>query len=220
MIKKEYADMKEYVLDLFEKDDDCFEYFKEQCKQNGVNIFSVVADPKFQHPHWNIPYMCIYVTNEKDYNEYEVDFGTREMLNDSTKEKIIPLWYETCKLFNLNLDEFYHPQMPIGLKRIDHKFYSYFTREHKQEITDIIVKETSHHPEYVFSSSYGYISIIFTEEQYADIEKNKDKLIDSILNYTNTVINTILGDVNFQPLSVCIYHLGMEINLYGLSRED
>ena len=39
MIKKEYADMKEYVLDLFEKDDDCFEYFKEQCKQNGVNIF-------------------------------------------------------------------------------------------------------------------------------------------------------------------------------------
>ena len=110
--------------------------------------------------------------------------------------------------------------MPIGLKRIDHTFYSYFTREHKQEITDIIVKETSHHPEYVFSSSYGYISIIFTEEQYADIEKNKDKLIDSILNYTNTVINTILGDVNFQPLSVCIYHLGMEINLYGLSRED
>jgi len=220
MIKKEYVDRKEFILDLFEKDDDCFEYFKEQSKQNGVNIISVVADPKSQHSHWDIPYMCIYVANEKDYNEYEVEFGTREMVNDSTREKIIPLWYETCKLFNLDLDEFYHPQMPIGLRRIDREFYSYFTREHKQEITDIIVKEASHHPKYVFASSGGYISIVFTEEQYSDIERNKDKLIDSILNYTNTVIKTILGDVNFQPLSVHIHHLGMEINLYGLSRED
>lgn len=221
MFKKEYPDHKEYILDLFKKDDDCFEYFKERCQQNGVHIISVIAVAKGQSIFKNIPYMCIYVANEKDFIEYEVDFGTRGMLNDFTKEKILPLWYETCKLFNLNIDEYYHPQMPIGLSRIDHTYYSYFTREHKQEIIDIIIKETSYHPKYVFASSSGYITIVFTEEQYADIEKHTDKIIDSILNYANTVINTILGDVNLQPLSVFLYHLGMKnLNLYGLSRED
>ena len=220
MFKKEYANSKEFVLDLFKKDDDCFEYFKERCHQNGVHIVSVIAETKRQSFYRNMPYMCICVANEKDFIEYEVDFGTREMINDSTKEKILPLWYETCKLFNLNIDEYYHPQMPVGLRCIDHIYYSYFTREYKQEITDIIIKETSYHPKYVFASSGGYISIVFTEEQYADVEKHKDKLIDSILNYSNTVIKSILGDVNLQPLSVYLYHLGMKINLYGLSRED
>jgi len=220
MVKKEYVNRKEFILDLFKKDDDCFEYFKAQCEQKGVHIVSVVADPKSQHPHWDIPYMCIYVANEKDYNEYEVDFGTREMINESTAEKIIPLWYETCKKFNLDLDDFYHPKMPVGLARVDREFYSYFTREYKQEIIDIIIKETSCHPRHVFASSSGYISIVFTRVQYARIKRHIDKLTDSILNYTNTVIKTMLGDVDFEPLSVKIYHLEMNINLYGLSRED
>lgn len=233
MFNKEYANHKEYILDLFKKDEDCFEYFKERCQQNGVHIFSVIVQTREksffsvkeeengQKIYKRIPYMGIYVANEERYREYEVVSGTRGMLNKSTAKKILPLWYETCKLFNLKTDDYYHPEMAIGLSRIDLAFYSYFTREHKQEITDIITKETSFQPRHVFASSNGYISIVFTEEQYAIIEKHLDKIKNSIVDYANTVKIDLIGDVEFSQLIVNIYHRGMEnLNLYGLSRED
>ncbi len=220
MFLKERPNHKDYILSLFRRDEDCFEYFKEQCEQKGVHIASVTVEAKGGRFFKNVPYMCIFVTNKKDFTEYEVDFGTREMANSHTKEIILPIWHETCKRFSINIDDYYHPQMPIALGRMDFSFYNYFTREYKNEVSDIVVKETGVQPKYVFASSGGYITIVFSEERHETVEKYKTKIQESIQSYATAVAKELLGDIDLTPLSVGVYHTGMSIELYALSRED
>ncbi len=221
MFTQKHNSYKEYILQLFQKDEECFEHFKEQCRQKGISIFSISVTAKNETLSQKIPYMRIFVTNEEDYTEYEQDFGTRGIVKQSITQTILPIWYDTCKLFNLDIDTYYDPEMYIGIKRADFDFYSYFTREYKPQITDIVIKTTGHNPEYVFASSGGYVAIIFTEEDYMNVEENIEKIKDSIVTYAYSVVKEILSEVSLSPLSVHIYHLGMKtLNLYGLSRED
>ncbi len=218
MFREKYTDEKDLFFDLFKKDDDCFEYFKEQCKQKGVNIIAIVVKKGYKDFLDGMPYICVFVTSEKDRKEYKV---VLELMNDCTKEKILPLWYETCKKFNLNLADYYQPNMQIALRCIHHSFYSYFTRVYKKEIADIVIKETSCQPKDIYASSFGYISLIFTKEQYAIIEKHADKIKNKILNCANTIKSKVAGDMDFPPLTINLYHSGMQnVNFYGLSRED
>lgn len=215
---------KEYISQLFKKDEDCFEYFKNAARQKGINIFAVEAAPMGETIFANNPYMCIYVSTEQDYNEYEVDHGTRQMVNDRVKDILLPLWLDTCEKFSLDAELFHKPGMPMGLRRADFELYSYFARMHKDDVKEIIIQQIGCVPRYIFASYNAHINLVFEEEDYnkRKIDEKKTAVTVAILNRASAVVQEMISDTPPENiLRVFFYHRGMEnINLYGMSRED
>ena len=216
----EIKNFEEYVLNLFKKDEECFEHFKSRCKENGIDVFAAELNPvrDKNDPHQNVR-LKIFVI--EDHKKYLQNFGSADLVNEHYSKILRTIWFETCKLFNLNLDNFYSERMNFSIRRLDFEYYSYFSRKYKQQIKDIVISITCHEPRYIFASSFGYISIIFDKEQYDRIIKYKMKIIDDILKYTDKMKKILIGNISLPHMTVNIYHPEMkECNMFVLSRED
>ena len=134
----EIKNFEEYVLNLFKKDEECFEHFKSRCKENGIDVFAAELNPvrDKNDPHQNV-HLTIFVV--EDHKKYLQNFGSADLVNEHYSKILRTIWFETCKLFNLNLDSFYSERMDFSIHRLDFEYYSYFSRKYKQQIKDIVI---------------------------------------------------------------------------------
>ena len=220
------------VSNYFKKDEDCFEIFKSRAKEKGIEICAVlltkVKDSCYAVRRGTfterVPYFKIYVRGEELYDKLKSEHPNDGLVNNETEILLKDLWLSVCKEKNMELEQIYDPKMYVGVSRVEEMLYTYFARNYKLQILDIIKSIIGCAPRSLYASSLPGINIVFQEdiyERYKVAEKEK-KLVEKIEALAFKTVKAITDGVEVDcVLQVKCWHPKMQgYNGYGLARED
>lgn len=219
IIDKEFYDNILNLKLLLEKDDEIFENFKAECLKLGVPADAITVEIRTTLGH-TFPQIYIYVRTHELYKALVLGYGPKTPEETKLREDILAIWKRICEE-HTELKPYYADNIMLSPVLMHEMYYDTFTRKHKMYIKQIVRNKFGPDPKYVFASSSGYISIIYTEEDYNKIVDQIEDIRNAVLDHTRATVEKELGTRNFPDLVVNIYHTNMQdISLYGLSRED
>ena len=199
LIKYSLSYNTENLRKIIQKDSEPFEFFKSNCNQNNINAVGVTL----QKNDNQTPVLSVYITN-----------------TPIPEETIAKLWQETYNKYSIELSDCYVENTPIKTYQYHELYYNNFTRANKENINALLIEKYNIPPKHIFASSTGYLTLIYHESDYAQIEKDIDNIKANILAYSKNIMLNELGIDSLPELKINIFHDKMLVDLYGYSRED
>lgn len=222
----------EFIRNIFQKDDACFELLKERAGKHGITICAVkilirrdscfAVGSKMQHRL--VPYLKVITNGEKNYERLKSSHPNTGLVKDEAAAVIRQLWHDICVEMSLNLEQLYDEDMYIGVVQAEEIFYTYYARNCKQQVGAIVRNIIGCMPRDIYASSMPGVNLVFETADYQrfQVELKTKKLEEKIRESAKIVVQGLTGGVEVPcTLQVCCYHPGMPTyNGYGLARED
>ena len=218
IISKDFHDNILNLKSLLKKDDEIFENFKAECASLGVPAEAITVELSNVFGR-TFPQITIYVKTHELYKTLVLGGRPKTPEEDKLREDIIAIWKRICEEHS-EFAPYYTNDIKLSPVLMHERYYDKFTRKHKEHIQQMVKSKFGPEPKYVFASSCGHLTIVYTEENYNKIA-NVEDVRNTVLNYTRDIVEKELETRDFPDLIINIYHTQMpNIDLYGLSRED
>lgn len=205
-----------------------FEEMKRELQQKlNISVALVVvtlrSDSSFiVSPRRRVPYLRLHTLKDS----YKKIIGMPERMGLCSEEQrtgILECWKSVCIKYNVNLEEYYDPDMYVGVECFETRCFANFAYSQKEMVRNYLVRALGVQPKEVLASSLPGINIVYETVDYLrlGLDKKKDTLSEKIQEMALQYVREIVPMVTECKLKITFYHPMMkEYNGYGMRRQD
>ncbi len=161
--------------------------------------------------------------NDKKIDRKEVLIRSMGLCSEEQRMGILECWKSVCIKYNVNLEEYYDPDMYVGVERFETRCFANFAYSQKEMVRNYLVRALGVQPKEVLASSLPGINVVYETVDYLrlGLDKKKETLSEKIQEMALQYVREIVPMVTECNLKITFYHPMMkEYNGYGLRRQD
>jgi len=227
MVKKDGMSSLELMW-MATYDSPLFEDMKRELQQKlNISVALVVVTLRSDSSYAveggkRVPYLRLHTLNDT----YKRIIGMPERMGLCSEEQrmgILECWKSVCIKYNVNLEEYYDPDMYVGVECFETRCFANFAYSQKEMVENYLVRALGVQPKEVLASSLPGINIVYETVDYLrlGLDKKKETLSEKIQEMALQYVREIVPMVTECKLKITFYHPMMkEYNGYGLRRQD
>lgn len=178
-----------------------------------------------KHSNRRVPYLSLYTLGDS----YDRIIGYPErmgLVSEDARRDIYFIWMNSIDPNDIHINEYFDPDMYIGVMRYEMECYWDYAINMKEEVKQVILQTLGIAPRKIYSSSAPSVNIVFETEDYNQhiVSAYEDTIRQKIRRLAKKYVDEKYGGAGLDIdciLNVNFWHPEMpNYNGYFLARQD